>query len=215
MVPAFRAAAGLIALAGRCYDRLIAGIGSGHFDQFEFAFTRNDNDIEVHVNVGIASVGDLLSMTLTDIGDLKQREASFRLLFDGNPMPMWLYDPSDLRILSVNDAALAHYGYSRGRMQGMLLTELWPRDELDIHREAARSVGDNYQSDRTWRHIKADGSEIEVLTYARRLSFAKKHTILVAVVDVTERSTPRPASPTWRITMPSPICPIAYCSTSA
>ena len=45
-------------------------------------------------------------MTLTDIGDLKQREASFRLLFDGNPVPMWLYDPSDLRILSVNDAAL-------------------------------------------------------------------------------------------------------------
>ncbi len=168
-------------------DRLIAGVGSGQFDQFEFAFTRNDNDIEVHVNVGIASVGDLLSITLTDIGDLKQREASFRLLFDGNPMPMWLYDPSDLRILSVNDAALAHYGYSRGRMQGMLLTELWPRDESDIHREAARSVGDNYQSDRTWRHIKADGSEIEVLTYARRLSFAKKHTILVAVVDVTER----------------------------
>ena len=35
-------------------------------------------------------------MTLTDIGDLKAREASFRLLFDGNPVPMWLYDPGDL-----------------------------------------------------------------------------------------------------------------------
>ena len=51
----------------------------------------------------------------------------------------------------------------------------------------ARSVGEKYQSDRTWRHIKADGSEIEVLTYARRLPFANKHAILVAVVDVTER----------------------------
>ena len=168
-------------------DRLIAGVGSGQFDQFEFAFTRSDNALDVNVNVGIAAVGDLLSMTLTDIGDLKQREASFRLLFDGNPVPMWLYDPSDLRILSVNDAALSHYGYSRGRMQGMSLLDLWPPDEWDIHREVARSVGDNYQSDRTWRHIKADGSEIEVLTYARRLPFANKHTILVAVVDVTER----------------------------
>ena len=168
-------------------ERLIAGVGTGQFEQFEFAFTRNDNNLEVHVNVGIAAVGDLLSMTLTDIGDLKQREASFRLLFDGNPVPMWLYDPSDLRILSVNDAALAHYGYSRARMQGMSLLDLWPRDEWDIHREIARSVGEKYQSDRTWRHIKADGSEIEVLTYARRLPFANKHTILVAVVDVTER----------------------------
>ena len=110
-------------------DRLVAGVGSGKFEQFEFAFTRNDNNVEVDVNVGIAAVGDLLSMTLTDIGDLKRREASFRLLFDGNPVPMWLYGPGDLRILSVNDAALAHYGYGRARMQGMSLLDLWPRDE--------------------------------------------------------------------------------------
>ncbi len=166
-------------------DRLIASIGSGRFDQFEFAFTRKGD--QIHVNVGIASVGDLLSMTLTDIGDLKQREASFRLLFDGNPVPMWLYDPSDLKIVAVNDAALTHYGYSRARFQKMSLLDLWPRDEWDLHREVAKSVGDKYQSDRTWRHIKADGSEIEVLTYGRRVPFRSAPAILVAVVDVTER----------------------------
>ena len=139
------------------------------------------------LNVGIASVGDLLSMTLTDIGELKRREASFRLLFDGNPVPMWLYDPEDLRILSVNDAAVAHYGYSRGRWQSMTLYDLWPKDEWNLHREVARSVGQPHHSDRTWRHIKADGTEIEVLTYARQLPFSEKNTILVAVVDVTER----------------------------
>ncbi len=69
----------------------------------------------------------------------------------------------------------------------MALPELWPRDERDIHREVAKSVGDKYQSDRTWRHLKADGSEIEVLTYARRVPFGRMHAILVAVVDVTER----------------------------
>jgi len=166
-------------------DRLIASIGSGRFDQFEFTFTRQGK--EVHVNVGVASVGDLLSTTLTDIGGLKEREASFRLLFDGNPMPMWLYDPSDLRILNVNDAALAHYGYSRAQFQSMALTDLWPADEREVHREVARSVAEKYQSDRTWRHIKSDGSEIEVLTYARRVPFGRVHAILVAVVDVTER----------------------------
>ncbi len=166
-------------------DRLVASIGTGQFDQFEFAFRRGDS--EVHVNASVASVGELLSMTLTDIGDLKRREASFRLLFEGNPVPMWLYDPSDLRILNVNDAALAHYGYSRARFQNMTLPELWPRDERDIHCEAAKSVGEKYQSDRTWRHIKADGSEIEVLIYARRVPFGRMHAMLVAVVDVTER----------------------------
>ena len=166
-------------------ERLIAGIGTGRLDQFEFAFKRGSS--EVHLNVSVASVGDLLSMTLTDIGDLKRREASFRLLFDGNPMPMWLYDPSDLRILNVNDAAVAHYGYSRARFQSMTLPDLWSGDEKEIHREVAKSVGEKYQSDRSWRHVKADGSEIEVLIYARRVPFGRMHPILVAVVDVTER----------------------------
>jgi PAS domain S-box-containing protein len=166
-------------------NRLIASMGSGRFDQFEFEFGREDR--EVHLQVGIASVGDLLSMTLTDIGDLKQREASFRLMFDGNPVPMWLYDPDDLKIVSVNEAALAHYGYSRDRLKNMTLLELWPRDEWDIYSEAAKTVGNKYQSDRTWRHIKADGSEIEVLTYGRRVPFENSQAVLVAVVDVTER----------------------------
>ncbi len=165
-------------------DRLAASIGAKRVDQFEFAFRRGG---DVHVNAGVASVGDLLSLTLTDIGDLKAREASFRLLFDGNPVPMWLYDPNNLRIVNVNDAAVSHYGYPRARFEGMSLPELWPRDERDIHREVAKSIGDKYQSDRTWRHLKADGSEIEVLTYARRVSYGSGSAVLVAVVDVTER----------------------------
>ena len=48
-----------------------------------------------------------------DITELKRREASFRLLFDGNPVPMIVCALDDERILGVNDAAIAHYGYSR------------------------------------------------------------------------------------------------------
>jgi PAS domain-containing protein len=43
-----------------------------------------------------------------DITELKQREASFRLLFDGNPVPMIVCALDDERILGVNDAAIAH-----------------------------------------------------------------------------------------------------------
>ena len=166
-------------------DRLLAGIEARVFYQFEITIMSSGG--ETHLNVGVAAVGELVSVTLTDIGDLKQREASFRLLFDGNPMPMWLYDPKTLKIINVNDAALAHYGYSRAQFESMTLLDLWPQDEWDIHREVARSIGNAYQSDRTWRHIKADRSEIEVLTYARRVTFGNGQAVLVAIVDVTER----------------------------
>ena len=48
-----------------------------------------------------------------DIDELKQREASFRLLFDANPVPMIVCGLDGERILAVNDAAVEHYGYSR------------------------------------------------------------------------------------------------------
>ncbi len=51
-------------------------------------------------------------MTLTDIGDLKAREASARLLFEHNPVPMWL-SGEDGAVLAVNDAATGHYGFPR------------------------------------------------------------------------------------------------------
>ena len=80
-------------------------------DQFEL--TMQDDESATHLRVGISVVNDLLSVTLTDVSELKRREASVKLLFDGNPVPMWLYDPDTLQLIDVNDAAIAHYDYSR------------------------------------------------------------------------------------------------------
>jgi diguanylate cyclase (GGDEF)-like protein/PAS domain S-box-containing protein len=139
------------------------------------------------VKVAITPVGELLSATLTDIRDLKQREVSFRLLFDSNPVPMWLFDPEGLKIIKVNDAAVAHYGYSRGLFESMSLFDLWPQDEWKIHEEAVRRATNVYMPDRTWRHIKADGSQIEVLVYGREVNFGERRAVLVTILDVTER----------------------------
>ena len=42
--------------------------------------------------------------------DVKPGEASFRLLFDSNPVPMIVCSPDGEKILGVNDAAIHHYG---------------------------------------------------------------------------------------------------------
>ena len=55
-----------------------------------------------------------------DITELKKREALFRLLFDHNPIPMWVFGSEHLRFLAVNDAAIKHYGYSREQFLAMI-----------------------------------------------------------------------------------------------
>jgi diguanylate cyclase (GGDEF)-like protein/PAS domain S-box-containing protein len=139
------------------------------------------------LRLAATAFGDMLSLTVSDVTVLKQRERSFRLLFDNNPMPMWVFDADTMDFLSVNDAAVQHYGYAREKFLGMKLHEIWPQDEWAPHSQSLRELGDVYHSTRDWRHIKADGSEIHVLTFGRRVAFDGRDGYLVAIVDITER----------------------------
>jgi diguanylate cyclase (GGDEF)-like protein/PAS domain S-box-containing protein len=163
--------------------RLFAVIKSGSRDQLEID---SDSDHR-NLRLGATAFGDILSLTVSDVTALRRREASFRLLFDNNPMPMWVFDAQTTGFLSVNDAAVQHYGYSRATFLRMKLQEIWPQDEWVTHTEALQQIGDTYHSTRNWRHLKADGGEIEVLTFGRRVTFEGRDGFLVAVVDITER----------------------------
>ncbi len=162
-------------------ERLLGVINSGDRDQFEI-----DSDHR-NLKLGANAFGDILSLTISDVTALKRREASFRLLFDNNPMPMWVFDAETTGFLSVNDAAVQHYGYSRATFLGMKLREIWPEDEWVSHSEALQRAGETYHSGRNWGHLKADGTEIQVLTFGRRVYFEGRDGYLVAVVDITER----------------------------
>ncbi len=161
--------------------RLAGVIEKGVSDQFEVGTTAGT------LKLSAAAVGDLLSLSLTDVTDLKRREQSFRLLFDSNPMPMWVFDVETRGFIGVNDAALSHYGYDRATFLRMKLQDMWPCDERDEHLAAIGNLADVYHSGRNWRHLKADGSEIEVLTFGRRVMFEGRDAFLVSAVDITER----------------------------
>jgi diguanylate cyclase (GGDEF)-like protein/PAS domain S-box-containing protein len=162
-------------------ERLLGVVRSGSRDQFEI-----DSD-DRNLKLGATAFGDILALTISDVTALKRREASFRLLFDNNPMPMWVFDAETTNFLSVNDAAVQHYGYSRATFLRMKLQQIWPEDEWVTHSQALQQIGDTYHSGRNWGHLKADGSEIQVLTFGRRVAFEGRDGYLVAIVDITER----------------------------
>jgi PAS domain-containing protein len=59
-----------------------------------------------------------------DLTELKQRESSFRLLFDSNPVPMIVCALDGEHVLAVNDAAVAHYGFSRDEFEKLTIKSL-------------------------------------------------------------------------------------------
>lgn len=40
------------------------------------------------------------------------RSQEYRVLFENNPHPMWIFDTETLQFLAVNDSAVARYGYT-------------------------------------------------------------------------------------------------------
>lgn len=121
-----------------------------------------------------------------DITELKKREESFRLLFDNNPMPMWVIDLDSRKFLAVNNAAVEHYGFSRDQFLTLTTLDLRPPED---RAEFAQYLSEAGVSDgtRIWRHQKADGSLIHVSVYSRSLTYQGRGARIGAIVDVTAK----------------------------
>jgi diguanylate cyclase (GGDEF)-like protein/PAS domain S-box-containing protein len=119
-----------------------------------------------------------------DITELKEREASFRLLFDANPVPMIVCTPDGERILGVNAAAIEHYGYSRAEFEKLAVRGL---QAFDSELPWMGDHSSDEQAARTWKHVRADGSLIDLAIYSRQLVYGDQPAVLLALMDITER----------------------------
>src|SRR5882724_10702082 len=124
------------------------------------------------------------AMLRVDITELKQREASFRLLFDSNPVPMIVCGLDDERILGVNDAAARHYGYSRAEFEQLTIRKL---QAFETEPPWAGDCSSDEQAARTWKHVRADGTLIDLAIYSRHLVCGDQPAVLLALMDITER----------------------------
>lgn len=123
---------------------------------------------------------------LTDITAVRNREASLRLLFEANPLPMWVYDRETLRFLAVNAAAIAHYGYDRDHFLAMTIADIRPMEDLPrLSETLARPRDPLTLSPAPWRHRTADGRLIAVDIASHALDFEGRHAVLVVAIDRT------------------------------
>ncbi len=111
----------------------------------------------------------------------------YRLLFQHNPQPMWVYDTESLRFLAVNDTALTQYGYSREEFLNMGLPDIRPPEDVPALEENLRRAGAEMERTGTWRHRRRDGSLIQVEIHSNTLTFEGRPAQLVLALDVSDR----------------------------
>lgn len=118
---------------------------------------------------------------------LREGEASFRLLFANNPLPMWVYETESLRLLQVNDAAIARYGYSREEFLQARITDMQPPEDILRLSQALEAQAAGVPFSGEWRHLLRGGQIIDVEVRSHKLEFAGCHAVLVVAQDITER----------------------------
>jgi PAS domain S-box-containing protein len=115
-------------------------------------------------------------------------ETRYRLLFDANPMPVWVYDRDTLRFLAVNQSAVRAYGYSEEEFLSMTLADIRPSDDVPALRDAVTASMNGLHRAGGWRHRRRDGTLMNVEIVSHGIEFdGHRNAELVIVLDVTER----------------------------
>jgi len=118
---------------------------------------------------------------------LRASREEYRLLFEANPQPMWVYDLETLAFLAVNTAAVTVYGYSAAEFLAMTIRDIRPAEDGDALDAAVAAPRVGTRTDGPWRHRRRDGSGLYVEVSAGALDFHGRAARLITVRDVTER----------------------------
>ncbi len=118
---------------------------------------------------------------------LRASEERYRALFDSMPLPVWVYDAETLQLLSVNAAAVQHYGYTIDEFLSRTILDLRPPEDVP---KTLRALEDARATERytgTFRHCKKDGTVIDVEVISHQLMLGRRMARLGLIIDVTER----------------------------
>ncbi|MGZ3810335.1 MAG: PAS domain S-box protein [Mucilaginibacter sp.] len=119
--------------------------------------------------------------------ELRYSEQKYKLLFESNPVPMWMIAKDDLSIIAVNDAAASLYGYTKDELLHMSVTALRPEEDRENQIEGYKREISGGADVGVIRHLKKDGTVMFVQIAANDIIFEGRPVRLSLTNDVTER----------------------------
>ncbi|HKO80758.1 MAG TPA: PAS domain S-box protein, partial [Chitinophagaceae bacterium] len=119
--------------------------------------------------------------------ELIASEQKYKLLFERNPLPMWMLDLPLYNVHDVNNAALLQYGYTREEFLNLTVFDFRPKEDIEKFKAATNTTFRGIHHAGVWRHKKKNGTilYVDIITYD--LNYKGQQTRLVLANDVTEK----------------------------
>jgi PAS domain S-box-containing protein len=145
---------------------------------------------DIHLPEGRATVGFLMDVSAQKVAEetLRASERRYRDLFESNPHPMWIYDSETLRFLAVNDTAVRQYGWSVDEFRAKTIVDICPPEDVSHLAAVLKSDEAARPITSPGRHLRADGSIIQVEVSSHELTWAGRPACVVLAIDVSDRA---------------------------
>ncbi|MGC1461786.1 MAG: PAS domain S-box protein [Terracidiphilus sp.] len=182
------------------YRQILGKIGSGEKVNGIETTRLKKNGQQIDVSLSVSPIKDAAGNVIgaaaivLDITDrkraeeaLRNSEEQYRLLFDTNPVPMWVFDRTTLRFLAVNQAAILQYGYTKTEFLAMTVADIRPEEDIPELVKNVERRNHGLQKPDAWRHRRKNGTIVDVEVVCHDLDFHGTDAMLVAAYDVTAR----------------------------
>ena len=131
------------------------------------------------------TAGMILIVLEEDARAARMLTDEYRLVFHGNPHPLWISETDTLRFVAANQAALDLHGYTRDEFLRLTLPDIISPDSIE---ETVRSVKSVMRlSNKASRHIRKDGTLLPMDVTVHNIVFQDKRCRFALGLDVTER----------------------------
>ncbi len=130
---------------------------------------------------------------MQDITEMKEAEEllitsenKYKLLFNENPLPMWILSEGEGKFLDANNAAINYYGYSKSEFLQMPIIDLHSKNDVEYEAWKKRTDDKRYD-EMNWEHQKKDGTIIKVHIIFNRIVYEGKEATLALANDITAK----------------------------
>jgi PAS domain S-box-containing protein len=130
-----------------------------------------------------AGLGIAFDVTDRKIAEEKLRysESIFRLSFETNPLPVWLYDIDTQNILEVNNAAVDCCGYTREELLFMKIDDIRSNDIANDVKK--KTFTKNLNGIEIWKCKGKNGEVVDIYVISNVLDFDGHHAMMVSATE--------------------------------
>ncbi len=120
---------------------------------------------------------------------IKSSEEKYRNLFNNNPAAIFIWDPSYMTFLEVNDAAIKRYEYTREEfLQLNVLDISFEEERLKMKQLSANILQkEKFKSIGTWTHVTKTGTRLYMNVSFQGIDYYGKKASLAIAFNITEQ----------------------------